>query len=175
MKITAHTPSDKAVHITLSPYNGSIALDCEIPALNIRARAFAVYPLVKPKQGATHYLNAYQHSIGLDDANAQLVRDAIAAFALAYEQSPEGQRKALRQRRDDIKCEIAGWWDAMDAAKEHAYEADTGAGWEKVHEYEAKAEAAKAVLRAFDLLHPEILAELSAEADATLSRFLAND
>ena len=175
MQITIHTPTGKEVIITLSHHHSGIALDCEMPALNLKVRAFAVHPLKAPKQGATHYLDAYQHSIGLDDANAQLVREAITAFQATYQHSPEGQRAALRKERRDLQDEIAGMWDAWEAAREKAFAQDTGAGWDKVREYEAKAEAAKAVLAAFDAAHPDIIAEITKEKDAATERFLKND
>lgn len=175
MNITVQTPSGKTVNITLSQHHSDIAIDCDIPELSLNVRAFNVLPLKAPKQGATHYLDAYQHSIGLDAANAHIVKDAIAAFRTAYEQSPAGQVERLRKERRDLQDEIGGWWDAMSEAREKAFGSDTGAGWDKAKKYEAKAEAAKIRLAAFDTAHPEIIAAITAEKDAATARFLAND
>jgi hypothetical protein len=175
MTITVHTPGNKAVAITLSRHYSSVALDCHISELGLKVRAFNVLPLKAPKQGATHYLDAYKHAIGLDAANAKAVQDAIADFLVDYQQSAEGQREALQSERRNLQDEIVGWWDAMDEAKEKAFAADTGAGWEKVKEYEEKAVTAKVVLEAFDRAHPEIVAEITAAKDAATARFLATD
>lgn len=175
MKITAHTASGKIINITLSQHHSGIAIDCDIPELTLNVRAFNVLPLKAPKQGATHYLDAYKHSIGLDATNAQIVRDAIEDFRAAYQVSPAGQVELLRKQRRDLQDEIAGMWDAMDEAKEQAFAVDTGAGWDKVKQYQGNAEAAKAALAEFDAAHPEIIAAITAEKDAATARFLAND
>lgn len=83
---------------------------------------------------------------------------------------------ALHRERRHVQDEIAGWWDALDYAKAKALAAeDSAAWWAAARDYHAKAAAAQATLRAFDTAHPEILAELAAEADAVLTRFLEND
>lgn len=173
MQITIHTPKKIEVKITLAKHHSGVALNCEIPSLKLTGRAFAVHPLKVPTNGATHYLDMSPRALGLDAANAQIVRDAMAAFQEAYRQSPEGRHEALRKERRDLKDEIAGWWDAMDHAKERTF--STGVGWEHVRKYQAKVEAAKERLAAFDAAHPEMIAEIKQEQGVASARFLAHD
>lgn len=175
MKFQVQTPSGTHVEITLLPgpshFGGAPYIDWSIPAKGLSGRGSAVCRMTKVQNGANHYIDS-KPALGLGNEAAQTIFAAVRAYKL---KSPEGQREALRKEREDLQHEIAGWWDAMSRAREKAFDKDTGAGWGKAKEYEAKAEATKVKMAAFDAAHPEIIAKLKAEKEERTARFRASN
>ena len=84
----------------------------------------------------------------------------------AYASTPEGLRDARRSLTDRIRYASAS---ASDLRTRNFHRFDTGAGMGR-NEYDAKAEAARAELAAFDAAHPEINAGIEAEQAAAVER-----
>lgn len=118
----------------------SIALDASgklVPTLAGGALSPWLDKLAKPlvKDG-----KSYTHSIGGKVALTAVEVAAIEAARAAWAASPRGQRHALTSRLDD--CD-RGAYPGTKAAREES--------------------AALAALQAFDVAHPEVLAEIQAE------------
>lgn len=99
---------------------------------------------------------------------AALAQSALDAAKAAYEASPEGIAKRLRSEREALVLRIGGYLDDAQYHGNRAWESGnaTDGGFGIRAKYEAKAEAARAELAAFDKAHPEIVAAVKADAEA---------
>jgi hypothetical protein len=119
--------------------------------------AFAVEMIRKAKANPADYCWCGGRAVR-NTHRAQLetmIADGRAAYAL----TPEGLRDARRALTDRIRYASA---EASDTRTRNFHRFDTGAGMGR-NEYDAKAEAARAELAAFDAAHPEIKAAIEAE------------
>ena len=106
--------------------------------------------------------------------NGKPVRNAVRAEAeqlmaearAAYAASPAGLRAARTTLTERIRCASGA---ASDTRTANFHRFDTGAGMGR-NGYDAKAEAARAELVAFDAAHPEIRAAIEAENAASVER-----
>jgi hypothetical protein len=106
--------------------------------------------------------------------NGKPVRNAVRAEAerlmaearAAHAASPAGLRAARTAITERIRCASGAAADAR-TANFHRY--DTGRGMGR-NEYDAKAEAARVELAAFDATHPEVIAAIEAEVAASVER-----
>ncbi len=97
----------------------------------------------------------------------QLIAEARATFAA----SPEG----LREKRDSLSRGIGyARTSAEELRTRNFHKYDTGRGMGR-NDYDSKAEALSAELRAFDAAHPEVLVAIEVEKAAAHERFLAYD
>jgi hypothetical protein len=106
--------------------------------------------------------------------NGKPVRNSVRAEAerlmaearAAYADSPAGLRAARTTLTERIRCASGA---AADTRTENFHRYDTGAGMGR-NGYDAKAEAARAELIAFDAAHPEIKAGIEAEKTESVAR-----
>lgn len=96
----------------------------------------------------------------------KMISDGRAAYAL----TPAGLRDARTALTDRIRYASA---EASDTRTRNFHHFDTGAGMGR-NEFDAKAEAARAELAAFDAAHPEIKAAIEAEKAEAAERNLWN-
>ena len=174
MQLTVSLPSGKEIEVTIQTKNNDPRITWTCATATMKRSGTCVAKLLKPQQGATHYIDS-SPAIGLDATNAQLVTDALAAWWEAWKQTSEGKKQALRKEREDIGYEIAGACDEMEHYRNKAFSHDTGKYWDKANAAKAKAEAAEAKRAAFDLAHPEVLAEILAKKAEATARFLASN
>lgn len=106
--------------------------------------------------------------------NGRPVRNTVRAEAerlmaearAAYAASPEGLRAARTALTERIRCASAA---AADTRTSNFHRFDTGAGMGR-NQFDAKAEAARVELAAFDAAHPEINSAIEAENAASVER-----
>ena len=104
--------------------------------------------------------------------NGKPVRNTVRAEAerlmaearAVYAASPAGLRVARTALTERIRCASGA---ASDTRTRNFHKFDTGAGMGR-NGYDAKADAARAELAAFDAAHPEILAAIEAENAASV-------
>lgn len=108
--------------------------------------------------------------IVLTDEQAETVRAAMRAadetLRVAYEQTDEGRTSALMTERINLVAAVVGAYDAWSAARERAFDEDTGVGFPT----EDHINAAKRALADFDAAHPEIKAVIDAARDEERER-----
>lgn len=175
--LSVFTPGGKEVTVKLySAYKGNPRVWIELPSMGVKGQTGAPLKLKEPKSGATHYFDLGQgKGVGLSAAEAQKVTDAITKFQDDYAHSEGGRMDALKKERERLTLERAGWLDAMGEARERAFNADTGVGWDKANSHKAKADEVTKKIEAFDMMHPEVVARIQAEKDDAARRFLATN
>jgi multidrug resistance efflux pump len=107
--------------------------------------------------------------LALTEAECKVLDDAIKAAELATE---EGRIRLLRQEREQLVLRVRGAQDGVMAARERAFDEDTGALWPEVAEAEEAERTARQALKDWDTEHPEVIAAINAEARADAERRL---
>lgn len=178
IEITVATPTGKTVHVKLESFgaclNENPSFAVSVPSMNLSSRAYAMMSLIKPQQGATHYLDC-SPKIGLGAEAAAIVMAAIAQHREEWMKSPEGIKKARQTEREDLVCAWRGIGDAIDAAQERAYRIDTGAGFDKINKLRKEQAEARAALIAWDEAHADFTADRKAQEKRDSDSFLASN
>lgn len=131
--------------------------------------------LPAPITGANGAINTQvlQKMFALTDAEADAVRAAVADARAAYAARPEAKIVGLPSERRALAEAISAALDREAAQRERCYRQDIGLhGMESLRAATQKAQAA---LADFDAAHPEVLATLTAQRNASIEHFLATD
>lgn len=73
------TPRGLEIFVTLTLENDRVFMFADIPSKGISGNFINCHRMPKPKNGATHFIEVdYKTAVGLDDANATILKEAIA-------------------------------------------------------------------------------------------------
>lgn len=103
----------------------------------------------------------YSHAIACGAAAIGVPADLVDQITAL--QGTGNRPKSLREQRDDLVADRAAALDALSAARERAFAADTGRGWDQVRKADDAVRAAEQALAEFDSAHPEVVAQIEAE------------
>lgn len=130
--------------------------------------AFAVEMIRKAKANPSDY--CWCGGRAVRNTHRAELEKIISAGRAAYALTPEGLRDARRSLTDRIRYAFA---EASDTRTSNFHRFDTGAGMGR-NQYDAKAEAARAELVAFDAAHPEVKVAIEAEKSEAAERNIWN-
>ena len=123
-------------------------------------QGFTTFGQPKMLNGKTYVATVGKLALTTDEYNA--VQTAIKAAEGA---TIEGRIRALRQEREGLRINVQAALDDMTAARERAFDEDTGSLWGDVTRAEAEVETAQQALREWDASHPEVIAAIKADEE----------
>lgn len=164
---TIHTPSGKAVEITMTGSICGVSCEATVAELGLRGTPVGPLPLPVPQQGATHYIKIGKNAVGLSADAAAAIETARGTEQAAWDASPEGQRVRLERQRESLEMDISLAADRQMGRRERAWARDGYASIDSAAET-----TARAALAAFDAAHPEILGAMKAERAEAADRLV---
>lgn len=164
------TPSGKPIILSANIYlNKADLVSAELPTLGIKGGAGCFGRMPLAKDGACYSFRLFgktDRMIGLTEAEGRRVEACLAALQSTHDASRDGAAAILRRRRQEIVDRLAAARELGTEGRSRAWESGDEQGGVTANRHDGEANRIAMELEAFDLEHPEIIAEIRQQKSA---------